>query len=83
MKPWDNERTPMTDAALEDFDGSYLMQKVLFGHARELERRFRRAEALIEETVAGYEAERGSAFDWVAWYDKASAHHTASKEETK
>jgi len=77
--PWTDEREFHRDSGEHD----HLDMVVAADDARNLERRLRIAEALIEEVVSGYEAECDSAFDWVAWYDKASAHLTAAKEEAK
>lgn len=77
-KPWDNEPTPIATRASESASTVDAGMVVDLDTASDLERRMRAAERLVAEIIAGYEAERGSDFDWIEWYEKAKAHLEAT-----
>jgi hypothetical protein len=81
-KPWDNEPTPMTDAKVRTIgDSPFLNWSEMQRHARELERRMRHAERLLDDALLTYQHGMTTLQDVTA--DNIMAHLTAAKEGAK
>lgn len=80
-KPWDNEPTPKIDRVANNATDNRLAALGIWREARNLERQLRAANRLVAEVIDGYEAERDSDFDWIAWYEKAKTHIEAARME--
>ena len=82
-KPWDNEPTPLANEFEVEEYSPRIRRYIDADIARNLERRMRAAERLLDETIVGCEAGRCSDFDWIKWCNKAKAHSDAAWKEEK